>query len=231
MRRRSPYVAVVGAMLLLGAVGVSRAEAAGFEGIIQMVDESGMDAVTQKFSFKGEKLRMEEVGPHADGSAIIFDGSAKSGLIIDPEEKAYFPLPWPTRTGEELAAEKNFEVTKLGKQDKVAGQTCELYLEKDKLSGGTTELCIAKGLGSSSLFGLSGSDSPVASLLPSWLGEMVKDGAFPIRSIERDKDGKVVSRFYATKIEAKKVDDKAFAPPAGYRRLSMEEFSPGADRK
>lgn len=209
-------------------VAVAPAMAGGFEGTIVIKDESGGDATMQKLSFKGELLRMEEVGAHADGSAMIFNGQTKESFLIDVDEHAYFPLTWPPSLAEDLQKEAEpVVVTKTGKRDNVAGYACDLYLEKDTLSGGVSELCIAHGLSSSGLFGLSGSDSPIASLLPSWLGAMVKDGAFPVRGIERDKAGKEVSRFEATKIEAKKLDAKLFAPPPGYRRMNMEEVGGG----
>lgn len=213
-----------------GTIGV--AAAGGFEGTILMKDTSGGEVSTQKFTFKGDRLRVEEAGPHADGSAIIMDGQHRESFILDPDEQAYFPFPWPSQTKEEAAREaQDVVVTKTGKRDKVAGYACDLYVERDKTDGSTTELCIAKGLGTPALFGLTGGDSAIASLLPSWLGDMVKDGAFPLRGIERDKSGKELSRFEATKIEAKRLDDALFAPPKGYRRMNMEETGrSGLDR-
>lgn len=202
--------------------------AAGFEGTIVMKDESGGDTTMQKLSFKGDLLRVEEVGSHADGSAMIFNGKTQEAFVIDVEEQAYFPFAWPPSLAEEVKKDaEHFVVTKTGKREKVAGYPCEMYVERDTLDGGIAELCVASGLGGSGLFGLSGSDSPIASLLPSWLGAMIKDGAFPVRGIERDKAGKEVSRFEATKIEAKKLEDKLFAPPPGYRRMNAEEMGGG----
>lgn len=210
-------------------IGAShKAWAGGFEGTILLKDVSGGEVSTQRLSFKGERLRLEETGPRADGSALILDGRTRESLMIDPDEQAYFPFPWPSSSTEDAAREADaVVVTNTGKRAHVAGHACDLYLERDKAGGGMTEFCLAKELGGPVLFGLTGSDSAIASFLPTWMAPMIKDGAFPIRAIERDKAGKEISRFEATKIESKRLADSLFAPPAGYRRMNMEEMGRG----
>ena len=39
----------------------------------------------------------------------------------------------------------------------MAGYTCEIYRSKDTSDGSTGEMCVAKGLGTAAMFGLTGS--------------------------------------------------------------------------
>jgi hypothetical protein len=204
------------------------ARAESFEGTISMRETADGEIATHKLSFKGEKLRMEEVGPDADGSVMILDAKNLESFIVDPDEKPYFPFPWISQTPEELKEEsEEVVVTKTGKTAKVAGHGCDLYLERNKRDGSTTELCVARGLGNDAMFGLTNSEAALALFFPPWLRDMVKGGAFPLRGIDRDRTGKEISRVEATKVEAKRLDDHLFVPPPGYRRMNIEEVGRG----
>ena len=216
-------VGLAGGMLLWTAVAT-----AGFEGTIWMKETTDGEVTSHRIHFKGDKVRMEEVGGEADGGAVVVDGTRRESFVIDADEQAYFLVPWFTPTPEELKQELDgVVVTKTGKKDTIVGYPCEGYLERDKTDGSTTELCIAKGFGYQALFGLSTNETALGSLIPLWLRERLKEGAFPLRSIERDKSGMEVSRFEATKVEAKKLDDSLFRAPKGYRRMSLDEVGRG----
>ncbi len=203
-------------------------EAGGFEGVILMKERADGEVTTQKFYFKGDKVRVEESGANAEIGAVIIDGKTHEGITIDPDEQAYFPFAWLPESAEELKREaEGLVVTKTGKRDKVAGHACEIYLERDTRDGSSSELCLAKGLGNPALFGFTNGDSSLGSLVPGWLRDMVQEGSFPLRSIERDKQGKEVSRFEASKVEAKHLEDGLFLPPAGYRRVNLEDVGRG----
>lgn len=218
-------LSAVAAGLLCAAATV---DAGGFEGVILLKERADGEVTTQKLSFKGDKVRVEETGPNVETGAVIIDGKTHEGIMIDPDEQAYFPFPWLQQSAEELRREaEGLVVTKTGKRDKVAGHACEIYLERDTRDGSTSELCLAKGLGNPAVFGLTNGDSSLGSLLPGWVRDMVQEGSFPLRSIDRDKHGKEVSRFEASKVEAKPLDDGLFLPPAGYRRVNLEDVGRG----
>ncbi len=231
-RERSAVRAASRSLLPVSAAGllcaVVTAEASGFEGVILMKERSDGEVTTQKLYFKGDKVRVEESGPNADAGAVIIDGKTHEGIMIDPDEQAYFPFPWLQQSAEELKQEaEGLVVTKTGKRDKVAGHACEIYLERDTRDGSTSELCLAKGLGNPAVFGLTNGDSSLGSLLPGWVRDMVQEGSFPLRGIDRDKNGKEISRFEASKVEAKPLEDSLFLPPADYHRVNLEEVGRG----
>ncbi|GKS56512.1 hypothetical protein YTPLAS18_00390 [Nitrospira sp.] len=221
---RAARVAV--ATTLVGALamwlGPSYADA--FEGTITIEDNSEDEMAIQRYSFKGERLRVEDVSPNADGGAVIFDGKMRTGFVIDTDEQVYIPFAWDTKTPDELKQDSaDLVVTKTGKHDKVAGRTCDVYLQRDKVDGSTVEFCLGKGLANAALVGLVNGDAVPTSPLPAWLVERTGEGLFPLRGIERTRTGKEVSRFEATKIESKRLDDRLFSPPVGFTRLNVDQ--------
>lgn len=57
-------------------------------------------------------------------------------------------------------------VTRIGKNDKAAGCSCEIYCAKDKSDGSTGELRIARGIGTAAMFGMMSAQAGGSSLLP-----------------------------------------------------------------
>ena len=229
-RRGSVIPTGVATLVLVGGVAawLGAAQAGGFEGAITMEDNSDDDITIQRYSFKGEKLRVDDVSAEAEGGAVIFDGRTREGFAVDSDEQAYVPFTWMDRTPEELKQDAaDSVVTRTGKRDKVAGRSCEIYLQRDKIDGSSSEYCIAKGLANSALPGVINSDAVPTSPFPIWLVDMAKEGAFPLRGIDRTKAGREVSRFEATKVESKRLDDRLFTPPPGFTPLKMDDIGRG----
>ncbi len=197
---------------------------AGFEGVITMKAVSGDEVTVQRYSLKGDRLRIDDIGFTADGGATILDGKNREGFVVDPDEQVYVPLRWNARTPEEAKQDAmDLAVTGTGKRGTVAGQACDIVVERDTGDGSTSELCLAAGLGNAALAGLAGIS------VPPWLLDLGKEHGFPLRGIDRDPSGRELSRFEATKIERRPLDDRLFAPPAGFRRMNMEEVGLGRD--
>ncbi|MCE7966892.1 DUF4412 domain-containing protein [Nitrospirales bacterium NOB] len=106
-----------------------------------------------------------------------------------------------------------------------------MYLAKEKDEEGSSELCIGKGLGNAALFALIAGDASTRAEAPVWLRELVKDGGFPLRTIDRDSAGREESRSEATKVEAQPLDDGLFTPLPGFTRIDLDAVmqSPGED--
>jgi hypothetical protein len=190
-----------------------QAFAGSFEGVVTMKETSDGEATLKKTYFKGDKMRED----HSEGGDyMVWDAAKKEGLIVDAKKRAVIVMPWPDVKS--VDAKKMFEgttVTKTGKSDKVSGYTCEIYLSKDQEDNSSSELCVAKGIGNAAMFGIMGGGISGPGGYPAWFRDLVKDGGFPLRHIDRDESGNVESRGEAT-VEAKRLDDSLFAAPAGY---------------
>jgi hypothetical protein len=132
--------------------------------------------------------------------------------------------------------EKKFsKLTDTGKQETIAGYTCEHWLLGDNQN---LDMCIAKGLGYFGMGGQGGGGlgalknlafSPKllaeAAAHPEWV-KFLEGGAFPLK-VTSTEDGKVKMNMEATKIEKKSLDDSLFAVPPDYKEFSMGNMNGG----
>ena len=208
-----------GGVLLAGVAAV--AAAGDFEGIIRLNETSEGTTVQQQWFLKGDTLRFEEVGPDAEKGAMIFDAKKKVMYSIQHDEKIYMEISTDETSKATPDRLDDMVVAKTGKSDKAAGYSCEIYHTTNRSDGSTGELCIARGIGNAAMFGMMNAQAGGASLLPGWMGEIFKDGGFPIKGVDRDDHGKEEARWEAVKIEKKHLDDKLFLPPSDYKKHDM----------
>ena len=195
--------------------------AGSFEGVVTMKDTSDDGTTRQKTYFKGDKMRVDE----REGDYMVWDAAKKEGFMVDSKKRTVVVMPW--RDGKPEETEKMFEgmtVTKTGKSDKVAGYPCEIYLSKNQDDNSTGEICIAKGISNAAMYGLLLGDPSGRGGYPAWFRDIVKDGGFPLRSIDRDGSGEEESRTEAIKVEAQRLDDSLFAPPPGFKKTDRAEL-------
>jgi len=208
------------ALLCLVCLGCPSLVLAGsFEGVVVMRRSSDGEVSTHKTYFKGEKMRADG---ERDGDYMVWDSTTNEGFVVESQERSMMILPRIHLRPEDV--KKMFEgttVTKTGKRSKVAGYPCEIYVGKD--DDGTSEVCVAKGISNAAFYGLLTSDPAGGGGYPSWVRDIIKDGGFPLREIERDESGKEASREEAIHIKAQRVDDSLFTPPVGYR---TSEYAP-----
>ena len=177
---------------------------------------------------KGDKLRLENEGDVADKGVLVFDAKARRGFGVEPDDKLFYIFSM-----EELPADMakkmldDVLITRTGKTGKVAGQVCDLYVAKGKTDGMSEEVCLAKGLGNPALAGLTTGDARSPLEFPSWMLDLAKTGAFPLRVVVRAKDGQEESRLEATKVEPRRLEDSLFTPPPGYRRMDNDTLMGG----
>ena len=131
--------------------------------------------------------------------------------------------------------EKFPRLTPTGKQETIAGYTCEHWLMGDNQE---LDMCVAKGLG---YFGMGGNAgrglgtwknlafSPKllaeAAARPEWV-KFLEGGAFPLK-LTTMEDGKVKLSMEATRIERKSLDDSLFTIPRDYKELSIPKMPGG----
>ena len=211
---------------LLGLVGgilltVSSSWAGDFEGVIVLREIANGTSSEQQWFLKGDRLRFEEGGSDGEKGTMIFDVKKSVFYSLQHDEKIFLEISTDqASTGMHDAAD-DMVVTKTGRSERVAGYTCELYHAKSRSDGGSSELCIARGIGNAALFKVANSRDGGSSIFPGWMREMYKDGGFPIKGVDRDDRGEEESRWEAVKIEKKRLDDRMFLPPPDYKKQDL----------
>jgi len=221
MSRRALLLSLVGSTLLAGV-----AVAGDFEGLIVLSETSGGETVQQQWLLKGHALRFEEAGADAGGSTMIFDAKKQVLYSLHHDEKIYLEISTATASQSQPHAFDNILITRTGRREQAAGYACEVYHMKDRSDGSTGEFCIAKGIGNAALLGMTSAQAGGASMWPGWMREMVKDGGFPIKGVDRDGRGREEARWEAVKIEPRPLADRLFVPPVDYQKQDMAVVRP-----
>jgi outer membrane lipoprotein-sorting protein len=218
---------------------------ADFEGMIAMKMENEAQKGTEMTYFlKGKHTRIEmQVNDNPDGQAVmIWDLDGGKITTLMPARKMYMTTDLKqTVEGMRDAAkemnksrgapedEKFPKLTATGKQETIAGYTCEHWLMGDKQD---LDICVAKGLGYFGMGGQSGGDmggwknlvfSPKmvaeAASHPEWV-KFLEGGAFPLK-MSVIEEGKVKMTMEATRIERKPLADALFSVPPDFKEFSV----------
>jgi hypothetical protein len=188
-----------------------------FEGQIDMSMSMAMSPTslaTMSFELKGTKMRTETKGIASFVS--ITDVEAKKTWTIDNTAHTYTEIDLGKLTASSPSTAKSTaKARNLGKSDKVAGYSCDLWEVVDTFS--RAELCMASGLSMLAL-GLSGPFSMFAKGNDAW-SEVFSHG-FPLRIVMSDASGGPMMKMEATRIDKKSVPDSEFAIPAGYTKVA-----------
>lgn len=216
------------------------APAGEFEGEIHMkIEPAGGQQMFMTYFVKGSHSRMEtEIPGNADaGAVMLWDVTDGKITTLVPQRKMYMTMDLKAmaesmgglrnKTAKE-GESKLGKLTSTGKQETIAGHSCEHWLIGD---GGEVDICVAKGLG---YFGLA--NSPWASdvlkslnLNPAVMGDLsanpewarlMEGGAFPLK-VTVLKNGRPEMNMEATKVERKKLDDGWFTVPPDYTEMKL----------
>lgn len=210
--------------LLLGVVIllVAPLPAGAFEGVIHMKMTGGgsPDGMQMHWYFKGNKARMEMSRQQGPAWVSIVDYEKRVMMMPMPGQKAYMEVAMDEAQEGSANSLEQYILERTGKNDRVAGYACEIWLVKDRQRGKLkNEICVAKGFeNAAKLWGL---DADRSKKEPAWLKEFQKQGAFGLRMIGRKDDGTEEMRMEATSIEKKSLDGSLFAMPAGYSKMEM----------
>ena len=217
-----------------------------FEGTIAMkMETENQKGMEMTYFLKGKHARIETKVPNLPGgdAAMLWnleDGkmttlmpSRKMYMTMDLQKSAEAMRESSKASGTEQ--EKFPALTRTGKQETIAGHTCEHWLMGDKQE---IDMCVAKGLGYFGMGGQSGGGlgtfrnlafSPKmlaeAAAHPEWV-KLLEGGAFPLK-LTTMEDGKVKMSMEATRIEKKALDDSLFVIPSDYKELSMPNMPGG----
>ncbi len=171
---------------------------------------SAMLPKTMKIFIKGNKSRME-MNTGMGTTVVIFDADKKDAVTFMDMMGQKFAM---TMTAEEIesevsnAPEVDIEVT--GETKEIAGYTCKKAIVKEKGENGTEHIVyFTDELGS----GVLNYNNPV-----------YKDINGVMLEYSSAQEGMTMN-FSAIKVEKKKLSDKDFEIPEGYKVMTMDEFN------
>lgn len=211
-----------------------------FEGMIAMkMQTENQTAAEMTYFLKGNHTRIEtKLANQPEGSAVmLWDLEGGKIVTLVPSRKMYMTMDVKAAAEDMKQMKKSQgqedsefpKLTPTGKQETIAGYTCEHWLMGDNQD---IDMCVAKGLGYFGMGGQSGGGlaslknlafSPkmlaAAASHPEWV-KFLNGGAFPLK-LSAMKDGKVSMTMEATRVEKKPLDDSLFVIPTDYREFSM----------
>ena len=217
-----------------------------FEGTIAMkVEGDNQKNMQMTYFLKGNRTRIETNLPDVpEGSAVmLWDTEGGKITTLMPSRKMYVTMELKQAAADIKEMKRSHgeedtefpKLTRTGKQETIAGYTCEHWLMGEKQE---VDICVAKGLG---YFGMGGQSaggpgswknfvfSPKmlaqAAAHPDWV-KFLEGGAFPLR-LTAGSDGKTMMTMEATKIEKKALDDSIFSIPPDYKEMKVPGLPAG----
>jgi len=216
-----------------------------FEGTVTAKLFGGQRESQMKFAVKGDLTRIETSavdGNDAIMGVIIMDLKSAQQTMLMPAQKTYMTMNFKEMgeklgrlsgetSGHENESGKMPKLTPTGKQETIAGYSCEHWLVGDDQ---TIDLCIAKGLGYFGFGNSSQSGGPLKALKDLTLDpristqiesspemkRFVEGGAFPLK-ISRVENGQSKSIMEVTGIDRKKLDDSLFTVPPDFKKMEI----------
>lgn len=201
------------------------------------------------YFLKGAHTRIEvKAGDNTEGQAVmLWDLENAKMTTLMPTRKMYMTIDMKEAAESMKGISKDLKkdqgdedrkfpkLTDTGKQETIAGYTCEHWIMGEKQN---MDICIAKGLG---YFGMGGQGGGGLSSLkslafspkllaeaashPEWV-KFLEGGAFPLKMTSTE-NGKITMNMEATKIEKKSLDDSLFKVPPDYKEFSMGNLGGG----
>ena len=195
-----------------------------FEGRLTMRITSDGKTVDVAYATKGDKVRFEMPGEgKAAGAASIMDMGAREMMVLMPEQKMYMVMP--IKDIVDAAADKagaaQGTLEKTSETETILGYKATKYLAKSPESKEPVEIWAAEGLGfyvtpasGGSPMGGKGRQSAA------WEKELMAKGFFPLRTVAKDKRGRV-TRMEVVSLDKASLPDSLFKPPADYQKFSL----------
>ena len=203
------------ALCFLALLSCSVTTAKTFEGIVHFQLTSGKRTTEMQYAIKGDRMLTNMSLDAKHSSSGLYDSKTGEMFVFMPEQKMYMVFGGMDRMVKN-ATPTNATIEETGRIETIAGYKCSEYIIKDKDS--TSELWATKGLGRFvSLTDVQKSRGKN----PGWAQVLVDKELFPLRTINKNRSGRVVAKMEATKVEAKELDPEMFEIPADYQRLEM----------
>lgn len=200
--------------LILASTLVLSASAKSFEGIVHYKLTSRGHDMTNTYAIKGDQLRME-MSTGKNEMIGLYSASTGEVAMLMPAQNMYMTFGGMDKMVEK-ATETDGTLEKTGRSETIAGYSCDEYIVKDDKQ--TYEIWCTKGLGRYVSFSdvqRSRGKNPV------WVTLLLEKELFPLRTIVKDRRGKVRSSMEATLVEPKQLDASLFEIPEGYKKFEM----------
>jgi len=191
-----------------------------FEGRVKMRFTSDGKSNDIGYATKGAKIRMEMDTKKGAGASIM-DFKANEMIVLMPEQKTYMAMSTKDSGVSEKIAEASSETTmeKTAETVTILGYKATKYLAKNKDQKEPIEIWATEGLGSFIAPGDAGPGAGKRTSAP-WEREMREKGFFPLKTIMKDKRGRV-STMEVVSLEKVSLPDSLFVPPADYQKFTM----------
>lgn len=198
-----------------------------FEGKVKFKISHDGDENFLEYFIKGENIRIEM----GDNAEAVFIKSPEKSMLLMPEEEQYMDLnnsifsrlQEMSGMGNEDDEQEEYNINdfKTGKVMTILDFECHQWIFKEKDEDEEVEAWVTDELGNFMLM-----SSPMGGgYSPGWSSSVKNNGFFPILVITRDEDGEESSRFEATEVDKKSLDDELFGPPSHYEEMKI----PGMD--
>jgi Domain of unknown function (DUF4412) len=200
------------ALTMVVAAGLpapARAQGA-FEGVITFNMEAGRGPTTMQYSIKGPNVRMDMSMGGGMAVYTLFNTDTKTMDMVMPERQMYMEYSAANMPAMADSIASKAKLTWTGQKETIAGYECEHAMIAS--DSGSTDVCLAKGLGSFVPAG--GGMRGRGAMRNGW--ESAVAGMFPLKVQQGDR-----VLMEATKIEKKTLDPSLFAVPAGYQKMGM----------
>jgi hypothetical protein len=191
-----------------------------FEGVIQFQMTGGGRTTTSEYAIKGDRARME-MGGEKMPMIGLFNSTTGEMHMLMPAQKTYMTISLPKEAKDAPAATSEARLEETGRTEEIAGYRCTQFLITDK--NRTQEVWATQGLGRFVAFSDSQNNRGGGSG-GAWAQLLADRGLFPMRTITKDRNGKVLVTMEATKVEEKALDAALFEIPEGYKPFSMPDL-------
>ncbi|HZS60352.1 MAG TPA: DUF4412 domain-containing protein [Gemmatimonadaceae bacterium] len=206
---------------MLGLAPAAGAQNA-FEGVVtyKMNSDKGTLMTTMTYTAKGNKVfwQSADANDPSKSAGIILDGDAHTMTMIIPQQQMYIVQPFNEKMAvPDSMRSGSWKLNKIGSET-VAGVSCDDYQVVDPQGKPDEKICAAHGLGNFTMGGTM--DKSARNQWASHLSGMTSamaGGFFPLKAVRADGS----TEMEAVKVEKSSVSDATFAPPAGYKAMSV----------
>jgi hypothetical protein len=190
-------------------------------GLLRVESTAAAPAAESRSLLKAKhKVRPTE-DPEATASGtgtIIMRLAEKRVIILMPEQKQYMVQNLDLEKAAKDLKVGETTIERTGQTERIAGYECAQYLIKNRY--GSTEIWAAEGIngyiGTGGAGGRGGATAASA-----WETVVREKGLFPLRTITYNVKGKETMRLEAISVEAQRLSDDLFQPPADYTEFTM----------
>lgn len=204
-------IAVILAAAAAAALPAAARAQGAFEGVVTFNMEAGRGPATMQYSIKGPNVRMDMSMGGGMAMYTLFNADTKTMNMVMPERQMYMEYSAGDMPAMADSTANKARLTWTGQKETIAGYECE-HATITGANGGTTDVCLAKGLGT--FVSPGGGMRGRGAMGGGW--ESAVRGMFPLKV---QMGGRVTME--ATKIEKKTLDPSLFKVPDGYQKMGM----------